>query len=550
MNDVLANLYAFTGNKKYLNLSYKFKDEFIMGSLAKQIDPMAGKHSNTNVPKAIGAANQYELTNSGSEKTIASFFWNTMVHHHSYVIGGNSNYEYCGQADKLNDRLSDNTCETCNTYNMLKLTRHLFAWQPSSSYMDYYERALYNHILASQNPEDGMMCYFVPLRQGTHKMFSDSFNTFTCCVGSGMENHSKYAEAIYAEGKDGSLFVNLFIPSQLNWKEKKVIIEQQNFIPETNRVKLKINCKNPTSFRLKIRKPAWCKSNPVMYVNGKAVATETDKDGYLIANRQWKNNDLVTVDLAMSIYTEAMPDNADRIAFLYGPVVLAASLGTTMPDPVYGTPVLLTDNKNPANWVKPVVNKSLVFTTKNIGKPNDVELIPFYKMYSQYYSVYFDYFTNAAFAERQSAYEAEKKVQQQIEEKTTDYFRIGEMQAERDHHLFATEKSYTDEAIGRMGREARNENYFTFDMKVEPGITNNLLLTLFGDDKDRKFDIFVDDELIATQEWNGGSTGKFYDKTYAIPGKLTRSKTTVKIKIAANYGKTTGRIFGVRILKA
>lgn len=549
MNDVLANLYAFTGNKKYLNLSYKFKDEFIMGSLAKQIDPMAGKHSNTNVPKAIGAANQYELTNSESEKTIASFFWNTLVHHHSYVIGGNSNYEYCGQPDKLNDRLSDNTCETCNTYNMLKLTRHLFAWQPSSSYMDYYERALYNHILASQNPEDGMMCYFVPLRQGTHKMFSDSFNTFTCCVGSGMENHSKYAEAIYAEGKDGSLFVNLFIPSQLNWKEKKVLIEQQNFIPDTNQVKLKISCKNPTSFGLKIRKPAWCKGNPVIYVNGKAVATETDKNGYLIANRQWKNNDLVTVDLTMNIYTEAMPDNADRIAFLYGPVVLAASLGTTMPDPVYGTPVLLTDNKNPANWVKPVVNKSLVFTTKNIGKPKDIELIPFYKIYNQYYSVYFDYFTKVAFAERQSAYEAEKKEQQQIEKTTTDYFRIGEMQPERDHHLFATEKSYTDEAIGRMGREARNENYFTFDMKVEPGITNNLSLTLFGDDKDRKFDIFVDDELIATQEWNGGITGKFYDKIYAIPNKLTQNKTTVKIKIAANYGKTAGRIFGIRILK-
>ena len=549
MNDVLANLYAFTGNKKYLDLSYKFKDEFIMGNLAKQIDPMAGKHSNTNVPKAIGAANQYELTNSQSEKIIASFFWNTIVHHHSYVIGGNSNYEYCGQADQLNDRLSDNTCETCNTYNMLKLTRHLFGWQPSSAYMDYYERALYNHILASQNPEDGMMCYFVPLRQGTHKMFSDSFNTFTCCVGSGMENHSKYAESIYVEGKDGSLFVNLFIPSQLNWKEKKVIIEQQNFIPETNQVKLKIISKAPSLFTLKIRKPAWCKNNAVIAVNGKPVKTETDANGYLTSRRQWANNDVVTVDLAMDIYTESMPDNKDRIAVLYGPVVLAAALGTSMPDPVYGTPVLLTDNKNPSSWVQPVANKLLVFETKNIGKPNDVQLVPFYKMYNQYYSVYFDYFTNAAFAERQTAYEAEKKAQQQIEEKTIDVFRIGEMQPERDHHLFATERSYTDEAIGRMGREARSENYFSFDMKVSPGIANNLLLTLIGDDKDRKFDIFVDDVLLATQEWKGGVTSKFYDKIYPVPADLIKDKTSVKIKIAANYEKTAGRIFGVRILK-
>ena len=316
MNDVLANIYSYTGNKKYLTLSYKFKDEFVMGKLAKQIDPMPGKHSNTNVPKAIGAANQYELTNNADEKTIASFFWNTMVRHHSYVIGGNSNYEYCGLADKLNDRLSDNTCETCNTYNMLKLTRHLFAWQPSAIYMDYYERALYNHILASQNPETGMMCYFVPLRQGTHKIFSDSFNTFTCCVGSGMENHSKYSEEIYSQGADGSLFVNLFIPSELNWKEKNVIIQQENFVPDTKQVKLKILCKKPASFVFRIRKPAWSKAAPVMYVNGKTVETEIDSSGYLWAKRQWKNQlgtasevpektgaKMVAVDSCQSVFT-------------------------------------------------------------------------------------------------------------------------------------------------------------------------------------------------------------------------------------------------------
>lgn len=549
MNDVLANIYSYNGNKKYLDLSFKFKDEFVMGKLAKKSDPMPGKHSNTNVPKAIGAATQYNLTTNEDEKTIASFFWDIMVKHHSYVIGGNSNYEYCGQPDKLNDRLSDNTCETCNTYNMLKLTRHLFAWQPAASYMDYYERALYNHILASQNPETGMMCYFVPLRQGTHKIFSDSFNTFTCCVGSGMENHSKYSEEIYSQGADGSLFVNLFIPSELNWKEKNVLIQQQHFVPETNQVKLKVLCKNPASFVLRIRKPAWSKSSPIIYVNGKTVETEIDSYGYLSTSRQWKNGDVITVDLSMNIYTEAMPDNADRIAFLYGPVVLAAELGKTMPDPIYGTPVLLTDNKNASDWIKPVANQSLTFETKNAGKPADVKLIPFYKVYNQYYSVYFDYFTNEAFTQRQAAYEAEKKALREIEEKTIDNFRIGEMQPERDHNLFATEKSYTDEAIGRMGREARADNYFTFDMKLQAGIKQSLLLTLFGDDKNRKFDIFVDDKLIATEDWPGGITGKFYDKIYPIPADLINNKTTIKVKIAANYNKTAGRIFGVRVIK-
>src|SRR6185436_20065373 len=239
------------------DLSNKFYDEFVMGKLAQRIDPLPGKHSNTNVPKAIGSARQYELTGNERDHTIASFFWETMVKHHSYVIGGNSNYEYCGKADSLNDRLSDNTCETCNTYNMLKLTRHLFSIDPSVQLMDYYERALYNHILASQNPTNGMMCYFVPLRMGTQKQFSDSFNTFTCCVGSGIENHSKYAEAIYAEGADQSLYINLFIPSKLNWKTKGLTVRQETNFPADDKIRFLIQTSGSKELTLRIRKPFW-----------------------------------------------------------------------------------------------------------------------------------------------------------------------------------------------------------------------------------------------------------------------------------------------------
>ena len=259
MNDVLVNLYSLTGTKKYLDLSYKFHDKFVLGKLANRIDPMPGKHSNTNVPKAIGCARRYELTGSKEDSTIAAFFWQTMVHHHSYVIGGNSNYEYCGEEDKLNDRLSDNTCETCNTYNMLKLTRHLFSWKPDSRLADYYERALYNHILASQNPNNGMMCYFVPLRKKKKKEFSDSFNTFTCCVGSGMENHSKYTESIYYEGSDGSLFVNLYIASELNWKEKGILLKQETSFPAKNYVSFTIKTKSAQKLSIRLRHPSWAR---------------------------------------------------------------------------------------------------------------------------------------------------------------------------------------------------------------------------------------------------------------------------------------------------
>lgn len=556
MNEVLANIYGITGNKKYLLLSQKFHDEFVLGKLAQQIDPMPGKHSNTNVPKAIGCARRYELTGAETDKTIASFFWETMVNHHSYVIGGNSNYEYCGKQDSLNERLSDATCETCNTYNMLKLTRHLFAWQPSGKLIDFYERALYNHILASQNPENGMMTYFVPLRMGTQKQFSDSFNTFTCCVGSGIENHAKYAEQIYSHDEK-NLFVNLFIPSVLNWHEKGIIIRQETNFPESNTTSLVYLGDKSRTFNLYIRKPFWSEGNLKFFMNGtenlnirsyEGICEADIYEGYIPITITVRKNDKLDILFNMSLYTEAMPDNPNRIAFKYGPIVLAGQLGKTMPDPVYGTPVLLTDNKNINDWIQPA-SRPLEFEIKGVGKPNDVTLIPFYKTYNQYYSVYWDYFTNADWATRQAEYEAEKKAAQELEQRTIDNFRIGEMQPERDHNLAASEKSYVSDAMGRMGREARGGNYFSFEMKTEPGIKNILLLTYIGDDKGRRFDILVEGIKIATEEWNGGKTGKFYDKEYALPDDIIKGKEKITVRIEAASNRTAGRVFGVRIIK-
>jgi hypothetical protein len=557
MNDVLANIYAFTGNKKYLDLSYKFYDEFVMGELAKRIDPLPGKHSNTNVPKAIGSARQYELTNNERDKTIAAYFWESMVLHHSYVIGGNSNYEYCGARDSLSERLSDNTCETCNTYNMLKLTRHLFAWHPSGELMDFYERALYNHILASQNPENGMMTYFVPLRMGTKKEFSRPFNTFTCCVGSGIENHSKYQEQIYSHGEQGELFVNLFIPSVVSWKEKGIVFRQETIFPEMGITNLVYEGDISQTMTLVIRKPFWCRGRVRYFMNGRENFNirsydgnfEFDRiDGYMPIRVTMKKGDKLEIRFPMHLYAEAMPDNPNRIAFKYGPLVLAGLLGKDMPDPVYGTPVLLTDNKEINDWIKPVEGSPLSFDMTGVGKPFDVKLIPFYRVYDQFYSVYWDYFSHADWATRQAEYEAEKKRQKEIEEKTIDYFRIGEMQPERDHNLKASERSFVSDAIGRMGREARSDNYFSFEMKTGRISTCNLLLTYIGDDKDRKFDILVEGIKIATEVWKGGKTGKFYDVGYKIPEELLKGKEKITVRIEANYGKTAGRVFGVRII--
>ena len=550
MNDLLANLYSFTGEKKYLDLSYKFYDDFVMKQLAeKNGDPLAGKHSNTNIPKAIGSARQYELASQASDETIASRLWQIVVNDHTYVTGGNGNYEYFGQPRQLSNSLSDNTAESCCAYNMLKLTGHLFSWQPSSKLADYYERTLYNDILASQHPQTAMMLYFEPLRMGSKKQFSDSFNTLTCCVGSGMENHSKYTEDIYFEGADGSLYVNLFIPSKLNWKDKKCQVVQETSFPEKSSTQLTLLSATPVKFTVRIRKPSWSSSTPALFVNGKKTAASTDKDGYLLITRTWKNNDKVQVNFDMHLYTESMPDNADRVAMLYGPIVLAGNLGDSMPDPVYGTPVLLTDNRNVNEWAVADEKQPLVFHMKNVGKPFDVKLSPFYDNTDNYYSVYWDYFTNAKWEARQAEYEAEKKRAREIELKTIDIMRLGEMQPERDHNLTASEQSYASDAFGRTGREARKNGFFAFDMKVDSAGANALLCTYIGDDNNRSFDILIDNVKIASVELNTQTAGKFYDVEYPIPIELTKGKTKVMVRVQGTNGKTAGRLFGCRTVR-
>jgi hypothetical protein len=243
-----------------------------------------------------------------------------------------------------------------------------------------------------------------------------------------------------------------------------------------------------------------------------------------------------------------MPDNPNRIALLYGPVVLAGQLGNEMPDPIFGTTVLLTDNKNVSDWTTRN-SASLEFKTKQVARPSDVTLIPFYQTDNQYYNVYWDFFTSSDWKNRQQEYEAEKKRQFEIEQRTIDVIRIGEMQPERDHNLKAGQKSYVSDALGRMGREARSGSHFSFDMKVKPEVPSNLLCTYIGDDKDRIFDLQVNGILITTVDWKGSTVGRFFDVEYPIPAELIKGKEIAEINVLANHSKTAGRIFGCRIVK-
>ena len=547
MNDALVNTYALTGNKKYLALSYRFHDRRILDSLALKKDILPGKHSNTQIPKVIGTARRYQLTGDAKDAAIADFFWNVVTKDHSYATGGNSNYEYLGAPRKLNDQLTDNTTETCNSYNMLKLTAELFAVHPAASLMDYYERALYNHILASQNHHTGMTTYFVPLRMGGRKEYSDEFNTFTCCVGTGMENHVKYAGNIYYRGKDGSLYVNLFIPSVLDWKEKGVRLKQETVIPAENKTTFTITTAKPASFSLRLRQPHWAKATQVK-VNGQRQTVSADAEGYIVINRIWKNGDQIEYGIPSDFYTVAMPDNPARQALFYGPVLLAGLLGDKEPEPS-AIPVLVTADNDPNQWVKAVNNGALVFETTGVGVPRQVKLIPFNQTADEYYSVYWDVFTPQTWADQQKVYEAARKAQKELEDRTVDILRLGEMQPERDHNLTG-EKTTTGDDHNRKWRIANEGGYFSFTMKVDPGAANTLLCTYWGmDNRGRTFDIVVDDTKIATEDLNRYKSSKFYDIPYAIPQELTRNKQSVTVRLLPKERNTAGPLYGCRVVK-
>jgi uncharacterized protein len=549
MNDVLVNTYAFSGNKKYLDLSYKFHDKKVLDTMALGIDNLPGKHSNTQVPKVIGTARRYELTGSKKDLAISEFFWNTVVDHHTYAPGGNSNYEYLSKPDSLSDKLTDNTMETCNTYNMLKLTRHLFAIRPSARYMDFYERALYNHILASQNHKDGMMCYFVPLRMGTKKEFSDQFNTFTCCVGSGIENHVKYGESVYFQGKDGSLYVNLFIPSKLNWKEREVTVTLNSNIPTDSKVSVTINTKKMISMPIHLRKPYWVENNFEVKVNGAVIKSTTDGEGYVVVDRKWKNGDVLEIVLPASLHAMSMPDNAARKAFFYGPVLLAGNLGEKEPDPSKGVPVFVTVDGDVNQWIKADPKEPLVFHTTKVGYPTDLKLQPFYTIENDHYSVYWDVFTPDQWAIQQQLYEAKRKADFELEERTVDILRVGEMQPERDHD-FTGEKTETGESHTRKFRVANDGGSLTFSMKVNPQSAHTLIVTYWGmDNRGRTFDIQVDGQVVATEDINKYKESRFYEISYPIPLELTKGKKAVKITFQAKPSNQAGPLYGVRLVK-
>jgi uncharacterized protein len=561
MNESLAELYALTGNTNYLVLAEKFYHQAVMDPLARGDDILDGLHSNMQIPKTIGAARLYELTGQQRYEDIAKFFWNRVALHRSYAIGGNGDAEHFFPTNDFARHVDAATCETCCTYNMLKLSRHLFEWSPDAGIMDFYERALYNDILASQDPETGMFVYLMSLEPGGFKTYSTPHDSFWCCVGSGMENHARYADAIYLHN-DHSLYVNLFIPSQLTWPEKGLVLRQDTKFPESDSTRLTFQCALPVKLALAIRWPSWAQPPLTVSVNGRKQKVSGQPGSYFTLDREWHDGDQVEVRLPMNLRMEPLPGATNLVAVLYGPIVLAGELGTNgMPPSVYAkdqtqflhwpapsAPVLVSA---PGSLCQHIVatGRPLTFRTRGVGRPEDVTLVPLYQIHAQRYSVYWNVLTEPEWKAHEEARKADIQRQQDLKARTVDELQPGDKQSELDHRVQG-EKSDPVEALGRSLRHAYDGGWFAYDLAVPANAPADLIVTYWGGETgQRTFDILVNDRRIATQSLHQDEPGHFWDKGYPLPDELTKGTNQVTVKFKAHPGNYAGGVFGLRVVR-
>jgi DUF1680 family protein len=549
MNEILVEIYGITGAEKYLNMSRKFHHKAILDPLSRREDILPGKHGNTQIPKLIGLARRFELTDENSDRQAAEFFWETVVNHHSYVTGGHGDSEYFGQPDQLRNRLSRDTTETCNVYNMLKLTRHLFAWNASIEAADFYERALFNHILSSQHPENGRVIYNLSLDMGGTKTYQNLYG-FTCCVGSGMENHAKYGRNIYFYNDD-ELYLFQYIASELDWSEKGVTIRQETNFPQEQGTAIHIFTDLPIRFTLQIRIPYWAEKGIEIFVNGKKQSVKDGAGRFVGVNRKWRDGDRIEIKLPFTLRLEDMPDDSNRVAVMYGPLVLAGDLGPVRDPRAQETipvPVLMTQERDPSKWLAPVQEKPNNFTLKNVGRPRDVELKPFYQTHERRYTVYWDMHTEETFEELQKEYERDQERRKKIDDRTIDSIQPGDRASEQNHN-FQEEMTGPGRFRERSNRQAERGGWFSYDLKISNSENNLLLVEYWGGFPGTKtFDILVEGEIIATENIANKKDGSFIFEEYPIPLYLTEGKNKITVKFQGHTGHRAGPVFDIRTI--
>jgi DUF1680 family protein len=557
MNEVLADLYADTGDKRWLALSDHFEHHVIVDPLARHEDILAGKHGNTQVPKLLGSLARYLISGNQADGQAATFFWDAVVKHHSYVTGGHGKDEYFFAPDKISDNLDGRTAESCNVYNMLKMTRLLFALHPDIKYAEFQERALFNHALASIDPKDGRTCYMVPVGRDVRHEYQDMFENFTCCVGTGMENQALHGDGIYYEAGD-KFWINLYVPSTAEWTAAGVKLAMETSFPEGEAATAKLTLHAPRAFTLLLRRPSWAGKGFAVTVNGKAVSDISSPGSYVTLKRTWKSGDTITLTLPKTLHTEPTPDNARRVALMWGPLALAGDLGpereANNPAKQAAVPVFVAAEQPLTEWLQPVADHPGTFHSVGVGRasdhdqPHDVTFLPFYRLHERAYSVYCDLYTPLEWKQKAAEIAAEQERQCKLQAATFSFVQPGEMQPERNFNQQG-EETYPERVLGRPGRNGRK--WFSFDMPVDPTHPLALVVTYHGGERRRTatFDILIDGEKIATQEVARSLKPGFFDAEYALPVAQVKDKKKVTVRFQIQPGSEIAAVFGIRVIR-
>jgi uncharacterized protein len=580
MNEVMADLYADTEDRRWLALSYRFEHHAFTEALKRHQDNLEGKHGNCQIPKLMGSAARYGYAGDMGDILAASFFWDRVTQHHSYVTGGHGLAEYFGAPDHLAARVDGRTCESCNVYNMLKLTRRLFSFRPDAAYADFHERALFNHALASIDPANGRTSYMVPVGRGVQQEYQDMQHSFTCCVGTGMENHALHGDGIYYESWD-TVWVNLFVPSSARLPAGGVVLSMDTGFPDGDSATLTLTMPASRAFTLMLRRPVWAGDGFAVRVNGAAVPLPSlaslrpgsaggrvvasqearpQPSSFVALRRTWRNGDTVEVALPRTLRLEPTPDNPSVAALLWGPLVLAADLGPRREGrdgPDVAVPVLVAAGRPVEEWVRPAGDAAGDFTAAQVARvvaqpaaPADLAFAPFYRTQERTYGIYFDVVTPGEFDARVAGYDVERERARRLEAATVSLVHPGDEQGERDY-------TYRSEPVQRpvvrsAGRTGRGgDGWFSFALPVDPDAGMALVVTYLNEPglpaASGNFRLMVEEVEVGRFEPDTARTG-FFDATYRVPLEATRGKARATVRVQADAGGRIAPIFALRMV--
>jgi len=569
MNEVLADLYSITGDKKYLAAAEKFRHRAVLDPLVAHRDELTGKHANTQIPKVIGLERIALLTGNAADASGAEFFWEDVVNLRSVAFGGNSVSEHFNDPkDFYGVLVHREGPETCNTYNMLRLTEGLFTGSPQAKYADYYERALYNHILSAIDTCHPGFVYFTPIRPEHYRVYSVPENSFWCCVGTCMENPGKYGEFIYARAK-GAVYVNLFVASLLKDRELGLELRQETKFPDEEASSLTLSLEEPATFSLYVRHPGWVEKGAfALFVNGEAFAQDSAPGSYVEIRRQWKDGDRVEIALPMKTTVEGLPDGSPWYAIFRGPILLGAESGTQDQDglfaddtrmahvaagplvPLGDAPALLAKPEEiPAHVAPDPAAGPMHFRLSGIvtNAENGVELKPFFEIHEERYQIYWEATTPEKIAAEKEKRAAMEKAQAAREKATIDFVSPGEQQSEVEH-FFRAEN--TDSGL-HNARHWRHGSLIEYALDPRGERNVRLSVTYSGDDDGRIFDIFANGVLVATQALTAEKRGEFVEKEYELPAAVFQNAPQGRIVVRfVGRGTLAGGVYDVRLLKA